>query len=208
MSHLLTPGDERDLVAFLCETLEAKLLLSDLTTAGEPHVATDALAALPEALPGPAAFGDQAVRALIFWLPRVGPIRTLADAPPSATLPDGVARRLSIAAAGGRAVDLIDLERTPVLILSRSKALSSNRLAPGELAAMPLQVAMLPPEVRAAHARARRWLTARAVKADPFDHCPEVQHRRPKSLGPLWCRIQPEAWRLVQAGAEIWPWSG
>jgi hypothetical protein len=109
MSHLLTPGDERDLVAFLCETLEAKLLLSDLTTAGKPHLATDALAALPEALPGPAAFGDHAVRTLIFWLPRVGPIRTLADAPPPATPPDGVARRVSIAAAGGRAVDLIDL---------------------------------------------------------------------------------------------------
>jgi hypothetical protein len=36
MSHLLTPGDERDLVAFLCETQGAKLLLSDLITAETP----------------------------------------------------------------------------------------------------------------------------------------------------------------------------
>jgi hypothetical protein len=68
---------------------------------------------------------------------------------------------------------------------------------------MPIQAAALPAEVGAAHARTRRWLTARAVKVDPFNHCPEVQHRRPKSLGPLWCWVQPEAWRLVQAGAEI-----
>ena len=208
MSHLLAPGDERDLTAFLCETVGAKLLLSDLTTAGKPHLATDALAALPEALPGPAALGDHDVRTLIFWLPRVGPIHTLVDAPPPATPTDGVARRLSMAAAGRRAVDLIDLERTPVLILSRSKALSSQRLAPGDLAAMPLPAAALPTEIRAAYARTRRWLTARALKADPFDHCPDVRHRRPKSLGPLCCWIQPEAWRLVQAGAEIWPWSG
>lgn len=202
MSHLLAPGDERDLAAFLCETLGAELLLSDLATAGKPHLADDAPAALPKALPGPAAFGDRAVRTLIFWLPRVGPIRTLTDAPPPQASRDSVARHLSAAAAGSRAGDLIDLERTPVLILNRSKALSPKRLAPGRLAAMPLPTAALPPEVRAAHARACRWLTARALKVDPFDYCPEVQHRRPK----FRCWIQPEALRMVQGGAEIWPY--
>jgi hypothetical protein len=208
MSDLLAPADERDLTIFLCETLAAQLLLSDLTTGGEPRLALDALASLPEALPGPARFGDRAVRVLIFWLPWVGPIRTLADAPTPATPRDRVARYLSAQAAGDRAADLIDLERTPVLRFTRSTALSQQRLAPGSFAAMPLQTAALPAEVRAAHARTRRWLKTRAVKADPFDHCPEVQSRRPKSLGPLWCWVQPEAWRLVQAGAEIWPWSG
>lgn len=87
MSHLLAPGDERDLVAFLCETLGAKLLLSDLTTAGKAHLASDPLAALPEALPGPATFGDHAVWTLMFWLQTVGPIRTLADAPSRPPVP-------------------------------------------------------------------------------------------------------------------------
>jgi hypothetical protein len=208
MSHLLEPGDERDLTAFLCETLGAKLLLSDVTTAGEPHIAADALAALPQTLPGPAFVGDISVRSLVFWLPFAGPIRTMVDAPPPETPHDHVARLLSRQAAGERAPDLIDLERTPVLMLTRSKALGSNRLAPGELAAMPIRKAALPAEVRAVHSKVRRWLVARAIKVDPFDYCPEVRSRRPKSLGPLGCWVQPEAWRQVQAGAEIWPWSG
>jgi hypothetical protein len=208
MSDLLAPVDERNLTAFLCGTLGAQLLLSDLTTAGEPRLAADAVAALPDVLPGPAAFGDRAVRDLIFWLPCVGPIRTLSDAPPPNLPHDRIALRLSAQAAGDHAADLIDFERTPVLILNRSKALTARRLAPGALAAMPLRTTALPAEVRAIHARTRRWLTARAVKVDPFEHCREVQSRRPKSLGPLWCWVQPEAWRLVEAGAEIWPWSG
>jgi hypothetical protein len=130
------------------------------------------------------------------------------DAPPPQTPHDRVALFLSAQAAGDRAPDLIDLERTPVLMLNRSKALGSNRLAPGGLAAMPILMAALPAEVRAVHSKARRWLMAGAVKVDPFDYYAEIQSRRPKSLGPLWCWVQPEAWRVVQAGAEIWPWSG
>jgi hypothetical protein len=207
MSDLLVPGDERELTAFLCETLGAKLLLSDVTTAGEPHVASDALAALPRTLPGPAFFGDTSVRALLFWLPSVGPIRTMVDARPPETPHDRVAQLLSRQAAGERAPDLIDLERTPVLTLNRSTALGPNRLAPGGLGSMPIRTAALPAEVRAVSSKARRWLRARAVKADPFDYCAEVRSRRPRSLGPLWCWVQPEAWRLVEAGAEIWPWN-
>ena len=208
MTHLLAPGDERDLTAYLCKTLGAKLLLSDVTTAGEPHVAADAVAALPPELPGPASFGDNSVRTLLFWLPFAGPIRTLVDAPSPETPLDRVAGLLSAQAAADRAPDLIDLARTPVLMLHRSKTLGANRIAPGELAAMPVRIAALPADVRAVHANTRRWLKGRAVKVDPFDHCPEIRSRRPKSLGPLQCWVQPEAWRLVQAGAEIWPWSG
>jgi hypothetical protein len=208
MSDLLAPGDERELTAFLCETLGAKLLLSDVTTAGEPRVASNALAALPRTLPGPAFFGDTSVRALLFWLPFVGPIRTMVDARPPETPHDRVAQLLSQQAAGERAHDLIDLERTPVLMLNRSKALGSNRLAPGGLAAMPVRKAALPAEVRSVHSKVRHWLRARAIKVDPFDYCPEARSRRPKSLGPLWCWAQPEAWRMVEAGAEIWPWNG
>ena len=95
MSDLLAPGDERDLTLFLCETFGAKLLLSDLTAGGEPLLADDPFASLPSALPGPPAFADRAVRDLIFWLPSVGPIRTLADAPQPATPRDRIARLLS-----------------------------------------------------------------------------------------------------------------
>jgi hypothetical protein len=210
MGELLVPGDERDFAAFVCETFGAKLLLSDVTTDGEPHVANDPLAALPQTLPGPAKFGVHQVLYLMFWLPAFGPVRTLADAPPPSTPHDLVARRLTneaAEAAGESARDLIDFTRTPAFVLRRSIAQSPRRLAPGGLGSMALPSAALPAEVRAAHGKARRWLRARAVKADPFDHCPEVRHRRPRSLGPLWCWAQPEAWRMVQSGVEIWPWN-
>ncbi|HVZ06578.1 hypothetical protein [Rhodopila sp.] len=210
MSDLLALRDEREFTAFLCGTLGAKLLLSDLTKDGEPHLACEPLAALPSALPGPAAFGDRAVRDLIFWLPLAGPLQMLADAPMPATPVDVVARRLSNEAAGDRTRDLIDLERSPILIFRRSQALSPQRLAPGGFGSRPLRVAAaaVPAEIRAAYRKAHLWLRARAVKTDPFDHCPEVQHRRPKNLGPLCCWVQPEAWRMVQFGMEIWPWNG
>lgn len=49
---IFSPGDERDFAAFLCQSMDAKLLLSDLTTGGKPHLADEAPASLPEALPG------------------------------------------------------------------------------------------------------------------------------------------------------------
>jgi hypothetical protein len=207
MNNLLALGDEREFTAFLCESVGAKLLLSDLTTSGEPHLASDALAALPATLPGPATFDDRAVRYLIFWLPLAGPIKTLADAPTPTTPIDIVARRLSNQAGGDRAKDLIDFEHTPAFVLLRSQALSPQRLAPGGYATWPLRAKTVPAEVRAAYGKAHRWFRARAVKADPFEHCPEVRHRRPKTLGPLTCWVQPEAWRMVQSGIEIWPWN-
>ena len=78
MGELLVPGDEREFTAFVCETFGAKLLLSDVTTDGEPQIANDPLAALPQMLPGPAKFGVHQVLCLMFWLPAFGPVRTLA----------------------------------------------------------------------------------------------------------------------------------
>lgn len=207
MNNLLAPGDEREFTAFLCEVVGAKLLLSDLTTDGEPHLATNPLAALPQALPGPAYFGDPAVRYLSFWLPSAGPIRTLADAPAPTTPHDIVARRLTTDAAGDRTKDLIDFDRTPAFVLRRTQAMSPQRLAPGGYSSKPLRDTTIREEVRAAYRKAHRWIRARAVRADPFDHCPEVRHRRPKTIGPFVCWVQPEAWRMVQSGIEIWPWN-
>ena len=48
--------DERDLAAFLCGELGAKLLLTDVATAGEPKVADDPLSALPSELPAAASY--------------------------------------------------------------------------------------------------------------------------------------------------------
>ena len=211
MSDLLAPADEKDLSIFLIETFGARLLVSDVTSHGEPRLAGDALAALPGSLPGPVFPGDRALRTLIFWLPYAGPVRTLADARTPDAPRDRVARRISADAAdaaGVRPADLVDLEKTPVLILKRSTALGPHRLAPGAFAAMPVKATALPAEVRAAYGKTQRWLRKRAIKADPFEHCAEVRSRRPDSIGALWCWVQPEAWRLVQAGAEIWPWSG
>lgn len=208
MNNLLAPGDERELTAFVCDVVGAKLLLSDLTSDGEPQLATDPVAALPPALPGPAYFGDPSVRYLSFWLPSAGPIRTLADAPTPTTPHDIVARRLTTDAAGGATRNLIDFDRTPVFTLLRTQAMSPQRLAPGGYASKPLRDKTILDEVRAAYRKAHRWIRGRAVRVDPFDHCPEVMHRRPKNIGPLVCWVQPEAWRMVQSGIEIWPWNG
>jgi hypothetical protein len=207
MNNLLALDDERELAAFLCDVVGAKLLLSDLTTDGEPHLATDPLAALPRTLPTPATFGDRQVRHLSFWLPAAGPIRTLADAPTPTTPHDIVARRLTMDAAGDRTGDLIDFDRTPAFGLLRTQSMTPWRLAPGGYSGRPLRDTALPPEVRAAYRKAHRWIRARAIKVDPFDHCPEVRHRRPRTLGPLRCWVQPAAWRMVQSGIEIWPWN-
>jgi hypothetical protein len=146
---------------------------------------------------------------LMFWLPSFGPVRTFADAPPPSTPHDIVAQRLSseaAEAAGESSQDLIDFARTPAFVLLRSRAHSPQRLYPGGFGVS--ASAALPPEVGAARRKAQRWLRKRAVKIDPFEHCPEVRHRRPRLLGPLWCWIQPEAWRMVQSGTEVWPWNG
>ena len=75
MSHLLVTDDERDLAAFLCGELGAKLLLTDVAAAGEPKVADDPLSALPSELPAAATYGSKEVRSLIFWLPEIGPVK-------------------------------------------------------------------------------------------------------------------------------------
>ncbi len=56
MSHLLVTDDERELAAFLCGELGAKLLLEDVVTGGETNVADDPLPALPSALPSAATY--------------------------------------------------------------------------------------------------------------------------------------------------------
>jgi hypothetical protein len=204
VSHLLVTDDERDLAAFLCGELGAKLLLEDVATGGEPNVADDPLSALPSALPSPAIFGSKDVHSLIFWLAGVGPIKTLGNAPPATDPRDRVARRLTQDAAGARFADVIDLERTPVLTLTRSHWHAQNRLAPGNLGATTLRTM---PTAKRLYCRALRWLKKRGVKLDPFAHCEEVRDRRPQRLGPLWVWAQPNAKTLVDEGIEIWPWN-
>lgn len=207
MSDLLVPADERELVAFLCRTLGARLLLSDIAPRGQPRLADDAVLALPAELPGRARLGNTEVSSLTFWLPDCGPIRTMRDAPEPRTAHDRVARVLARDAASDRFADVIDLERTPVLTLRRSTRMLSNRLAPGGLGSMPIGSSLIPDEVSRRHAAASRWLKRCAVKIDPFSHCPEVQTRRPQRLGLLWVWVQPHAFELVQRGLEIWPWT-
>jgi len=207
MSYLHVTDDERELVAFLCGELGAKLLLTDITTAGEPECADDPLSALPSMLPRPAVFGSHEVRSFIFWLPAGGPVKTFRDAPPAIDARDRVARLLSQEAASERFADLIDLERTPVMTFNRSHWHAPNRLAPGTFSSRPAKSVLIPPEVRRLYSRAQRWLRSRAVKIDPFAHCAEVKDRRPKHLGPLWVWVQPHAMALVKQGVEIWPWN-
>jgi hypothetical protein len=207
MSDLLTTDDERDLVAFLCGELGAKLLLTDVAAGGEPSIAADPLAALPATLPGPAVFGSKEVRTVIFWLAACGPIKTLRDAPAPSSAKEQVARILTRDHAAGQFDDVIDLERTPVLLLSRSHWHGRNRLAPGTLGPS-ASSRNLREDVKRASLMARRRLQKRGVKTDPFTHCPEVKDRRPARLGPLWVWVQPHAMALVKQGIEIWPWNG
>jgi hypothetical protein len=207
VSHLLVTDDEQDLAAFLCGELGAKLLLMDVAAAGEPKVADDPLSALPSELPAAATYGSKDVHSLIFWLPEIGPVKTLGNAPAATNARDRIARLLTRDAAAGQFADVIDLERTPVLTLSRSHWQAPNRLAPGNLGSMPTASQTIPPEVKRLYSRALRWLKKRGVKMDPFAHCAEVRDRRPERLGPLWVWAQPNAKTLVEQGIEIWPWN-
>jgi hypothetical protein len=207
VSYLLVTDDERDLTAFLCGELGAKLLLTDVVAAGVPEVADDPLSALPSELPAAATYGSKEVRSFIFWLPNVGPVKTLSNAPAATNAGDRIARLLTQDAAAGQFADVIDLERTPVLRLRRSHWHAQNRLAPGNLGSMPTTSQTIPPEVKRLHSRALRWLKKRGVKMDPFAHCAQVRDRRPEQLGPLWVWVQPNAKTLVEQGTEIWPWS-
>jgi hypothetical protein len=206
MSYLHVTDDERELVAFLCGELSAKLLLSDVASKGEPRFADDPLSSLPSELPAAPKFGSNKVYTLIFWLPAIGPVKTLRDAPPASAPRDRVARLLSREAAAEQFADLIDFERSPVLTFTRSHWHAPNRLAPGILSSMPATT-VLPREVQRVHSRMQRWLRNRGVKIDPFEHCAEVKDRRPKRLGLLWVWVQPHAMALVQQGTEIWPWN-
>jgi hypothetical protein len=203
VSHLLVTDDERDLAAFLCGELGAKLLLTDVATAGEPKVADDPLSALPSELPTAATYGSKEVRSLIFWLPEIGPVKTLGNAPPATNPRDRVARLLTEDAAAEQFADVLDFERTTLLTLTRSHWHAQNRLAPGNLSTLQT----ISPEVKRQYSRALRWLKKRGVKMDPFAHCAEVRDRRPKRLGPLWVWAQPNAKALVELGIEIWPWN-
>jgi hypothetical protein len=202
MSYLQVTDDERELTAFICGELGAKLLLTDVTVAGEANVADDPRSALPAKLPLVVKFGSVDVYTLIFWLPACGPIKTFGDAPSPQTPRDRVARRLTREAAVEKYADVIDPERTPALILHRSHWHALNRLAPGNLGRTTTF-----PAVQSAYSSAQRWLRKRGAKVDPFAHCEEARDRRPKRLGPLWVWVQPHALVLVEQGTEIWPWN-
>jgi hypothetical protein len=210
MNDLLTVEDERDLTAFLVEHIGAKLLLSDVAQNEEPAVADDPLAALPVCLPERLKFGREDIFYLIFWLPACGPIKTMRTASIAASVSGRVSRLLTrdaAYAAGGDDDDIIDQERTPIVKLSRSTRLTSNRLAPGVLQSMPLKRQAIPKDALEKYLETKRWLKRRGAKVDPFAHCPEVRERRPKNLGALWVYAQPYAMKLVLQGMEIWPWN-
>src|SRR5260370_21238054 len=71
------------------------------------------------------------------WLREIGPVKTQSNAPAATNARDRVARLLTQDAAAGQFADVIDLERTPVLTLTRSHWHAQNRLAPGNLGSMP-----------------------------------------------------------------------
>ena len=64
-----------------------------------------------------------------FWLPEIGPVKTLSNAPAATNAEDRVAGLLTLDAAAGKLANNIDFERTPVLTLTRSHWYAQNRLA-------------------------------------------------------------------------------
>lgn len=207
MSFLLAPQDERDLTAYLCNEVGARLLLSDLAPSGEAQVAEDPLRALPPELPPPPTPGSRSIYQLLFWLPEHGAIRTMRDAPEAVDPRDVVSRRLT-RESSDRYLDVIDTGRTPLLQLRRSLRISGSRLQPGALGLAALDTPELQQRAARTHAKVVRWLKRSGTRIDPFLHCPEVVDRRPSRLGPLWVWVQPHAGVLVEKGVEIWPWTG
>lgn len=200
MSFLLVPDDERDLVRKLCGEFGLQLLLSDLAPGGKPSLARDPLAALPRRLPR--SFHDP--MKLMFWCPEIGPICTHGDSTPPDNAQALVARELTRQAAGNRFKDVIDAERTPMIMLARSGFVSENCIAPGELQGMLIPVRRQPPELIQLRRRIVYWLKRRARKIDPFDYCSNPGVPRPENPRLSWVWAQPHSWKWIDNSGEVW----
>jgi hypothetical protein len=216
--HLLAlPEDEQEIVRYLCEEEGLQLLVSDLVEDGVPRVADDPLGALVPDLPSgkrlkaavtpgvgvtDPTYGE--VWEYLLWASSLGPIRTLADAPEPRDVVGRVALQINREATE-RWRDLIDLSRTPVIGLRRTRwHYSEDCLIAGGLTAMRVRVRELPREVASLHARVERYLKRHSLRIDPFETCQVYRgpRRDPRRSRGWWMWAMPQAQSWLGAGGQ------
>ena len=216
--HLLALSeDEEEIVRYLCEEEGLQLLLSDLVEDGLPQVADDPLRALVPDLPS----GKRLMAAVVpgvgvtdptyrevweylLWARSPGPIRTLRDAPVARDAVGRVARHLNREVTE-RWRDLIDLSRTPVIGLRRTRwHHSEDCLIAGGLTAMRVRVRDLPREVASLHSRVERYLKRHSQRLDPFETCQVYRgpRRDPNRSRGWWMWAMPQAQSWLAAGGQ------
>jgi hypothetical protein len=203
VAYLLLPDDELPFVRYLTGEIGATMLVDGLAPGGKPHIALDAIGAWDRHLPGRDEEGT-----VLFWCSWAGPIQTLGDTPTPADVKRRVALTITKQHAGPVFDDLIDLTRTPILRWRRSIRQEPRRLLPAVLAAMELKARDTPAAVLAAHRRATSWLKRNGTKLSPFDHCTNLPMPAPTNLNPFWVWAHSGALSWLQAGGEVWPWTG
>jgi hypothetical protein len=187
-----------------------RLLASEIAPGAEPELIASPVKAVPDdlALPPQPQRQRSAPTEFLWWCSKLGPIQTLRDAPPSDDPGDHVAELLNREATDAWH-DLIDLTRTPVIRYRRSMWHDNcrRRMQPGVLQGMAAPVSEQA-GVNRLHARISRWMKRHGERLDPFDHCAEVPVERPSNTSRFLVWAWPEALSWVQAGGEVWPWTG
>lgn len=211
MSYLLLPDDERELVGYLVNVRGMHLLLNDVLDGDwrggrAPHLATNALEAIPRQLPGPPRQGGADVYALHFWPEDAGKLVSLGAPGRAQDATSRVGLVLSQQRAGRRWRDVIDPDRSPLIRWRRCYWRENGHLTPGLLQGMAEITRLWPPELLRTHQSVERWLRKGSERVDPFEHCddpPVVPPNRTRFV--VWAMPQAADW--VRRGGRVWPWT-
>ena len=198
MSYLLLPGDERLLVAHLCDGLGWQLV-SGRMTRGRPEPIVPWSAALTDELPTAGDMHSGPLWVFMFWSANWGTAVSIQDAP--ALAPVDHVRRVLRQQAGveaGALDDVIDPHFSPVAFYRRCYWDGEGDIGLGFLRGMDRPRRDWPPSLRRSIGQAERWLKRESVKVNPFDH---VTASRGIDGVTTW--VMPAAWAWLQDGGHI-----
>ena len=198
MSYLLLPGDERLLVAHLCDGLGWQLV-SGRMTRGRPEPIIPWGAALTDELPTAGDKHSGPLWVFMFWSANWGTAVSIQDAP--ALAPVDHVRRVLRQQAGveaGALDDVIDPHFSPVAFYRRCYWDGEGDIGLGFLRGMDRPRRDWPPSLRRSIGQAERWLKRESVKVNPFDH---VTASRGIDGVTTW--VMPAAWAWLQDGGHI-----